>query len=100
MSNVFNPSDPSWSSEKITLPERSLSLMLKCAASFTYMLTVTFSCAGFGYTEKLSDALSSSSLQLDEKLCERVPLTPQLLLAVTFTLPAPVPQVASMLLLP
>src|SRR3954462_10453943 len=64
------------------------------------MLTVTLSCAGLGYTEKLSAVLSSSSLQPDVKLCVRMPLTPQVLLAVTLTLPAPVPQVTSMLLLP
>ena len=41
-----------------------------------------------------------SSLQLDEKLCERIPLTPHVLLADTFTVPAPAPHVTSMSLVP
>ena len=64
------------------------------------MLTVTLSCAGFGYTLNASAVLSPSSLQVEVRFSVRVPLFPQVLLAVTFTLPAPVPHVTSMLLLP
>ena len=71
---------------------------MNCTDSFTYMLTVTLSCAGFGYTEKsaVEKTLSSSLQTVPVKFCERGLLVPQPLLAFTVTVPVPVPQVTSM----